>query len=290
MDEIENENLETIETEAQADELLESIEQPSSGPIEDQKVQAPVLPDEFDFPVENKTIKVKRDQLFQWAQQGRTAPGKMSQLSREVETWKKKYSEFEPKYKAYEEQYKPIDEYVKQNPTFWDHVLDSWKNKSQALTDQANPLAGVVTDLQQKVQDLIQYKNQVEDRQQKYQAQQEDQAYLQTMEEIKKTYSDIDFDTPNEEGKSLEYQVLEFAQQRGIRDFDIAFKAFKHDDLLKRAETRAKESLLKDKQKNTKLGVLGITPSPTKRVQQRDIRQRSYDDLVDEALEELGIR
>lgn len=288
MPEIENENL-NIENEEQADAALEAIEQSAGGPIADES-PTPQAVDEFDITVGGKQIKAKRDQLIQWAQQGYSAPGQISKITKELEGWKKKWSEAEPKWNEMQTKYGPVDEYVRQNPQFWDHVTKSFEQRNQVLNDQSNPLAGMVTDLQQKVQDLIQYKNQVEERQQKHQSTQEDQEYLQTFEEIKKGYPDIDFVTPDDEGKSLEYRVLEFASEKGIKNFDIAFKAYKHDDLISRAETKAKESLAKEKQKNTKLGILGITPTPTKRADSGNVRSKSWDNIADEVRQELGIR
>jgi hypothetical protein len=290
MSEIENENLGAIESEAQADELLESVEQSSDGPIQDEAQQAPQTMDEFELTVGGKQIKAKRDQLIQWAQQGYSAPGQLSKLTRELDSYKKKWTEFEPQYKTLQEKYGPVDEYVRQNPQFWDHVLKSYEQRNQVLGDTSNPLAGMVTDLQKQVQDLIQYKNQIEERQVKHQTAQEDQAYLSTLDEMQKAYPDIDFTSPDEEGRSLEYKVLEYAHENGIKNFKTAFRDFYHEELVKRSESKAKEALLKDKQKNTKLGILGVTPTPTKRTETKNVRNKSYDDLAQEALEELKIR
>jgi hypothetical protein len=137
---------------------------------------------------------------------------------------------------------------------------------------------------------LVQYKSQLEEQQQKQRMAQDDQAYMQSLTEMKKAYPDIDFDSPDAEGKSLEFKVLEYAQQEGLKNFKTAFRDFYHDELQKRAESKAKENFLKDKQKNTKLGVLGITPAPTKNRPSRDVRSMSWDDLASEALEEMGAR
>lgn len=287
MDQIDNENL-APETTEQADALLESIEQPDQGPIQDAQPQQQAI-DEFELTVGGKAIKAKRDQVMQWAQQGYSAPGKISQLTRDLENWKKKYTESEPKWNQMQEKYGAVDEYVRQNPQFWDHVVKQYEQRNQVLQDQTNPLAGMVGDLQRQVQDLIQYKNQVEENQQKYRATQEDQAYMQGFEELKKSYPDVDFVTPDQDGKTLEYKVLEYANAEGIRNFKTAFRDFYHDELLKRSEVKAKESLAKEKQKNTKLGILGVTPTPTKRTETGNVRNKSYDDLVTEALQELGI-
>lgn len=282
------ENLDSIDTAEQADELLSSIEQPQDRIMDKAPEQKPTV-DEWEFTVGGKQVKAPRDQVIQWAQQGYTAPGQIAKYTRELETLKKQYSEAESKYKDWDTKYGPVDQYVRQNPQFWDHVMQSYEQRNSLLSDQSNPMAQMVRDLQTQVQDLVQYKSQLEEQQTKQRMSQEDQAYLGQLTEMKKAYADIDFDTPDAEGKSLEYKVLEYAQQEGIKNFKTAFKDFYHDELLKRAESKAKESLIKDKQKNTKLGVLGVSPTPTKTPSSRNIRQSSYDDLTREALAELGI-
>lgn len=286
--EIENQNLETIESEEQADALLESIERPDHAPIQDEQQQQQAI-DEFELTVGGKQIKAKRDQVMQWAQMGYEAPNKIRKLTQDLEGWKTKWTQEEPKWKQLQEKYGPVDEYVRQNPQFWDHVMQSYEQRNQLMNDQANPMAPMLQQLQQQVQDLIQYKNQVEERQSQARMAQEDQAYQQTFEEMRKAYPDIDFITPDDEGKTLEYKVLEYAQKEGIRNFKTAFRDFYHDELVKRSESKAKESLSKEKQKNTKLGILGITPTPTKRVSS-DHKGKSWNELANEALEEFNIK
>lgn len=282
---IDEQNIETVED---ADALLATIEQPDPSAIQDSPPQA-VLPDEIDFPIEDKKMmKVKRDQLFQWAQQGRTAPGKMSQLTREIESYKKKLSEEEPKWQGLQKKYGEIDDYVRQNPQFWDHVTQSYQNKNQALNDGNNPLAGVVTDLQSKIQDLIQFKNQTVEEQTKHRTSQEDKAYISQLEEIKKKFSDLDFVTPDEEGKTLELRVLEHATKNNIGNFEAALKDLKFDDLTKLSAEKAKESLTKEKLKNSKLGILGITAQPTKR-SSSDHKGKSWNSLSEEIIDEYKL-
>lgn len=283
------ENL-SIETEEQADAVLEAIERPSHDQIQETQPQTqPMTQDEWELTVGGKPIKAKREQVMQWAQQGYTAPGKISALTKELESMKQRWAETEPKWKEAESKYGPIDEYVRQNPDFWDHVVQAYQQRQQGLQDPSNPLAPVVNDLRTQLQDLIQFKNQMMEERQKTQVQQQDQAYLSTLSEVKKIYPDIDFDTPDEEGKSLEYRVLEYGVKEGIQNFKTAFRDYYHDELVKRAEAKAKENLVKSKQKQTQLGILGIAPQPSRRAQP-DLSKMSYDQIAEMAKEELGIR
>ena len=281
-----NQNLE-IQTEEQADALLESIDRPDHAPIQDAPVQQ--AQDEWELTVGGKAIKAKRDQVMQWAQQGYTAPGKISQLTKELESWKSKWSEHEPKWKGLEEKYGPIDQYVREKPDFWDHVVQSYEQRNQLMADPNNPLAQTVSALQTQLQDLIQFKNQVTEERTNMQTQQEDQQYMQSLSGIKEQYPDIDFDSPDDEGKTLEYRVLEHAAKEGIKNFKTAFRDFYHDELVKRSESKAKENLIKEKQKNTKLGILCMSPTPSRQTQ-ADPRKQSYDQIAESIKEEFGFK
>lgn len=286
---MDNEN-QIIETEEQADEILESIETPDSAPIADEATPAPAsqFPDEYAFTVGGKEIKGKwtsdREKVLKWASMGYEAPNRIGALSKEIESWKAKGKTFEEMEKKYGE----IDKYVREKPDFWDHVTKSYNERNQALTDTSNPLVATVNELKTQLQDLIKYKDGIESERQQVRAAREDQAYQADFEGIKKQYPKVDFVTPDADGKSLEFKVLEYAHENGIKNFKTAFRDFYHDELIKMHAEQAKESVIKEKQKNTKLGILGTTTAPTKRMN-TDVRGKSYDDIADEAKAELGI-
>jgi hypothetical protein len=274
------------ENEEQADELLSQIEEPSGNAVEAAPAPAPV--DEFSFTVGGKEIKANREKIIKWAQMGYDAPTRIGALSKEVETYKQQQARLQSEYEA---KYGEIDKFVRQDPKgqdFWKHVQESWQKRDQLINDQTNPLASTVNELKQQVSELFQYKTQIEQQQQQVHAAREDEAYMKESGSIRAKYPQIDFDTPDETGKSLEYKVLEYATQNGITKFTTAFRDFYHDELVKISAEQAKESVAKDKQKNTKLGILGITNAPTKRSSD-DVKGKSYNDLVREALEENGI-
>jgi len=231
-----------------------------------------------------EVLPSSRDQLKKWAEMGYNAPHTINELKQQINQWKQKESFINENHQKYSE----IDGYVKQNPQFWTHVMESWKNKSQVLSDPANPLAQTVGSLQSQVQELVQYKQQIEQQQQQVRVQQEDQAYLSHLAEMKKTYPKVDFDTPDENGKSLEIKVLEYAIENGIKNFKTAFRDFHHDELVKIAAEDAKEKVAREKMKNTKAGIIGKTSTPTKGMS-AEVKGKSYADLAQEALRELNI-
>jgi len=111
---------------------------------------------------------------------------------------------------------------------------------------------------------------------------------------IRKQFSNIDFDTPDENGLNLEMKVLQHAESLGIDGskpgaFRIAFRDFYHDHLINKAQEQAKENLQRDIQKRTKLGIVGSSDQPTKGLKVAEgVRHKSYDDLLQEALSEIN--
>jgi hypothetical protein len=91
-------------------------------------------------------------------------------------------------------------------------------------------------------------------------------------------------------GETLELRVLKHARELGTQNFKTAFRDYFHDKLMEMAKTQALETAAKEKQELAKKGILGKTPTPTKGLNPAsNFRQKSYDQLTQEALSELGI-
>jgi len=146
---------------------------------------------------------------------------------------------------------------------------------------QDNPLLQELNSLKATVQDLAQYKNQIV-------TQQEDSAYNEELNTIKKQFPKLDFSSPDESGKSLEFKVLEHAKQNGINKFTAAFRDFYHDELMKIKAEEAKEAMVKDKQTKSKLGVVSTSPQPTT-TKTFDHRGKSYNQLVEEVMKQYDL-
>lgn len=240
------------------------------------------------FKHSDKDIKVDwmkdRQKIEKWAMQGYDAPTKIGTLNQELEKWKAK----DASYKSLDTKYGEIDSYVRENPKFWDHVLESYQSRAQALSDQSNPLTGEISGLKKQLEEAMSYINQDKESKAQLRQQQEDGEYSKELDEIKKVYPKIDFATPDEDGKSLEYKVLEHAQKMGIQRFTTAFRDFYHDELKKIYAEEAKESVSKAAMKNTKLGLLGQTEAPiTKRSDV--VKGKSYNDLERAIIEQYQL-
>lgn len=277
----ENEQLESNEVPQTADDakaLLESVERPEaekSASMPDTQPTAQEIK-EYELMVGGKTIKAKEDQILKWAQMGYSAPNEIGTLRKQLDSWTQK----EAALKELESRYKTIDDYARQNPQ-WLQFIQNQYEQTLAQQQQANPLLNEFQTLKQQVDELAQYKNNIV-------MQQEDQAYLTELESVKKSYPKIDLSTPDETGKSLEYKILEHAQQNGIKKFSTAFKDYMHDELLKMKEEEAKEKLIKDKQAKSKLGILNVSDVPTTK-KEFSTKGKSYNQLTNEIIEKYNL-
>jgi hypothetical protein len=83
--------------------------------------------------------------------------------------------------------------------------------------------------------------------------------------------------------------VLDHAIKNGIKTFEAAFKDFHHDELIKRAESRTKEQMLKDARDKKAQGIIGGKPTPSgqKFGSNFNPKSMSYDELSKLAIQEL---
>lgn len=273
--------------ESEADALLSSIDgqEETGGPIQDQQAQAKPQwnGQEWSFKVGGKdVVPSDKSQVLTWAQLGYGANHKIAELNKQLETWKQK----EASIKELEGRYGEVDKYVKQNPKFWQHIMDSYQRREQ-LENQNDPIVQTLQKLEAKTQQYDQYIEQLQAKESQERMKQEDTAYQSQLGEMKKSYPKIDFDSPDENGHSLEYRVLDYAIKNGIRNFKTAFRDYYHDELVKMGAEQAKEKVAKDKFNTAKDGVIGMTDRPTRRMSE-DVKNKSYNQLAEEAIAEIS--
>lgn len=288
----ENEQL----TEEQMDALVNETNTPSNNDIPmhapEPEPQAPAQTDQdyIEFPHNGKTIKATREEAKKWAMMGYDYPQKMGEFNKQRQEFERQRQEFESQYAPYRQ----LDEWAKQNPTQWQTFSQQWEAYNQGLQ---NPIQqqGQTDPYQPKFQIYDQQLNQISQglstllaERERAERESADKRYQDEVKSIREQYKDLDFDTPDEQGKSLEYKILEHAKNTGISNFRAAFRDFYHDQLISNVEAKAKQSLSQSVQKNSKLGVLGTSPTPKKGLQSAgDVRNKSYDVLAQEALDEL---
>jgi hypothetical protein len=267
--------------------ILSEIEgQSSNEPAQVEAAPAPVQSqptDEITFTANGREIKANLDKIKQYASQGYGASQKIGEFN-------KKISDYESRLKTYQEydqKYKPIHEYTEKNPAFWDHVLNTWKEKGAAQEtgfDPNNPIVKELESVKNYIQDQ-QYQQQLAQRQK------EDEQLDAQIKSVRDNFKDLDWNAVNEYGENLETQVIKFATDKKIGDFEAAFKTMQFENLMKRAEEKGKQTLQKEKEKQSKLGLLGKSPAPTGQISQsQNIRNKSENDLFNEALRELGLQ
>lgn len=242
---------------------------------------APAAQD-FEFTWNGKQIKapITDPRIKQWASQGYDYAQKIAEFNKQKQ-------DFEPLAKRFGE----VDAYIKENPEWWNHVQQAWETREQQAAPQVdpnNPFAQELHKIKSEFTELKQFKDQTLTERQQQIAQQEDQALEGEIKSIQEKYPDLDLSAVDESGKTLEFRVLDHAMKNGIKSFRAAFLDLNHEDLLKRAEERGKSAVTKDIQAKKKAGLLGTTSTPTKGVQDaQNHRNKSYDQLMHEALEEI---
>ena len=284
------------------DGLMNSIEStgeaPSADPAPDMAEAAPAqaqsqsqaapspTAQEIEFSWNGKQIKapVTDPRVRQWASQGYDYAQKMADFNRRQQEIAQREQELTGRYGA-------IDEYVRQNPQFWEHVTQEWQRQQMGgQVDPNNPVVKQLQSLQQEISQVKEFKQTIEQERLQLQRQQEDQALEGEIKSIREQYPDIDLAAPGADGASLEHRVIRHALDNNIKSFRAAFRDLLHDDLVKRAEDRGKEAVSKELQKRQKSGLLGTSPTPTKGLSQAEnIKSKSYEALLDEAIAEAGI-
>ncbi len=258
-----------------------SAPEPAAAP---QKSQSELT---YEFNSNGKPIRIAANdpKVTQWLSQGHSYSQRMQEFNQREQAFKAR----EQQIAQLQERYGPIDEYVKQNPDFWNHVTQQWESRGQTY-DQNNPLARDLQQVRQELGEIKQFKQTLEQEKQAIKAADEDKALDGEIESIRKEYPDLDLNAVQPDGQSLMYHVLNYANTKGIRSFTDAFIAFNHKNLVSRAAEKAKESIGKDIQKKTKLGLLGVSSTPTKGVTRaQNVKDKSYEALLQEALEEANV-
>lgn len=303
MEEIQTPSGETavsIDQSIDVDALEKSIYEPSSerpmSEPEQKPVEQPHTPtqQEFILNVRGEQIKVPYNdpRVQQWLQQGRDYSQRMEQFNKERQEWEQKAKIAE----QYQKTYGEIDEWARNNPDQWQLLQQTYQERlnqglGQQQTQQTNdPYAQKMTHLEKEVGQMSQAMRELLKERQEALAKQEDLKLDQEIQSFREKYPKLDWQSPDEGGRSLEYQVLHHMKQHGLKNFGTAFKDLMHDQLVKLEVEKYKEAQAKEQQKRTRLGLLGEGPTPKKGISEvRDLKSKSWEDIHRETLEELGI-
>lgn|SRR3990167_2430069 len=223
----------------------------------------------------------------QWLSQGHDYGNLTAKHRQEREQFENERKQIE----ALKQTYGPVDEWVKQNPDAWNQFLQQYQQAQQrgngSQVDPNNPLVQHIQKLEQKL-------GQFEPLLESHKTQQiaaEDQALDKDIESVRESYPDLDLDFAGADGRTRMYKVFEHANKNGIKNFKTAFKDLYHDELVQLRVEKAKESDLKTRQKQTKLGLLTDKSAPQQKgiKNAQNYKNKTKNELISEGLDELGL-
>jgi hypothetical protein len=211
-----------------------------------------------------------------------------------LEEANKKFQEAEQRFKTsqeMEQRWKQFDDYAKQNPAWMEHVNKSWQERENLNVDPSDPLAQRFSTYDNKIGTVESKVDQLLGHFQKQEQAKQDQEYMGQVESVKKAYPDIDFAAADEQGRSLEYRILEHASKKNITSagFETAFRDYYHDKLITLERAKAKEEAVKELQDQRKKGILGKSQAPQKTFSPADVSRMTSDDIRNAALNDASI-
>lgn len=209
---------------------------------------------------------------------------KMHQLNQQAE-----------KYKGYDERIKSLsrweeyDKYAATNPDWAKHVEESWNNRTNY--QQPNPESQKIQELEKKLADLYQFREEVERSRTQERYAQEDKQFSSEIQSVGKNFG-VDLDQADEQGRSLEWRVLAHMEKIGLDGskpghFTAAFKDYYFDNLLNRQKDQVKEGHSKEKAELKRAGILDISRTPKASNSKGYRPGMSYDQLSEMALAEI---
>lgn len=281
-------------TDEEVDQMVNNIEQHGdiegdpNKPQQEAQEQAPEdQPSEGEQPLSFKT----RDDLLKYKLNYKTDGGK--EVEEDLATILKRASggyhfaqrmnEYHQKMQKFEDEYLPqieqatelkekygkFEDYAKENPEWYEHWNNAYENRhtlnqQPGEAPQADNIQSILKDmLSQELSPVKEFMSSYQQQQQMQQQEKEFDQQYQTVEKTRQQFKDVDFDrTDPETGKSLEYEVLEFMQKSGIKDFNAAFKAYYHDNLVKMQVEQARTAQEKAEIERKKNGILDIKSTP----------------------------
>lgn len=238
------------------------------------KPAAPAPEAEFEFNHNGQMVKAPLSKILKWAQQGYDYPQKMADINRQRQ-----------ELTGLEDTYKPIDEWVRANPDKWGKLQQVIEAENQGYGDLP-PDHPVV----QKLSKFESFVSEVEKERQEAKFQKEDKELEIEIQSIREKYKDLDWSTVDENGRDRALNVIAHANKHGFRTFKTAFLDLYHDDLVKSAETRAREQFQAAKEKQTKTGLLAKqAPSASSANLSAPKKNTKSYPTTEEILKEIGI-
>lgn len=248
-----------------------------SGVQEEVPEQKPASPEHYEVNIGGDKRKVTLSQLVDNYQKGMDYETKMGTLKKERMTFDQERSKWDSnRLKELDE----IDQFYRNNPDQWEYIKEQYTNRSTPNDPDA------------AVQDLNNRLRFIEDTIKSVQAEREERHIEKLQTELTNGFlqakKDYDFLPWNQsaDGLTLEDRVMKYMADNKIEDVDTAiFKMFK-PDILNYQKDSGKRAAVEEVKKNSELGIVGISNSPStpqspKRI---DPRGKSINEVIDWAL------
>lgn len=245
-------------------------------------------PEMWEYQARGQTVKEDRDTILKRASMGYDYAQNMETFKKDKDTFNQSMTDRESRLAESESKWKQYDEYARSNPEWETHVRTSWEQKQQQ-----NPQGPSSTVLDPAVQQRLDKMDSFMDN---YTRSEEDAQLHRAVDAVKSKHPDIDFVTTDPaNGKSLEFKVIEHANQNGINNFEAAFYHFYHDQLIISAQEKAKKGLAENIQTSNREGFIAESTTPATPMnggyqpQDKPMRERTWDEQFALAAQDQGI-
>lgn len=244
---------------------------------------------EDEYEAMGKKIREPREMILKRASQGYHYAQRMHELGIQAE-----------KYKGYDEKlsqlqrWQEYNDYAEKNPEWARHVEEAWNTRANMQQSNQETVQQqqfqLPPEVQQTLSELKAFRDETLTVRQQEQIQKEDKQFGDEIEETAKKFS-VDLSQADEQGRSLEWRVLEHMKSMGMDGskqghFRAAFKDYYLDHLLERQKEQVKEQEAKTLEERRKAGILDVSRAPKTRGAFNP-SNHSYDELGAMALRDL---
>ena len=248
----------------------------------------------YKYTANGREVEEDINTILKRASQGYNYAQHMESIKKNETTLAEKEKQIE----ALRNQWEPYDKYAKENPEWANHVKQSWETRLSGAVngqDGQSPSANAYNlppEIQQKLAELDSFKNEYSAHKQAMKAADEDAALNAEIESVGKEYPEFDlkYSDPSS-GKSLEAQIIEHANIKGIHSFRAAFRDMMFDQIMSKRVTASKEAAARELQDRAKKGIVKTSDTPFTKPSPMANKSgtKSYYDLVNEAGKELNL-
>lgn len=239
-----------------------------------------------------KDIALDDHKYRMYAQKGYDYQDKMHQLRVDRNLYAKDREDFDNQRQTFQAEYdelKQINDYAKANPQWLDTVRSSWQQVQQGGQHYSQQTPEMLQ-LRSKVEQLASVLADQEKMANMRAIAEKDATLESSIANYRDAHSDFDWEKEDDSGLKLEQRIMQHAIDGGIKSFQAAARDYLWDEHMTRAQLQTKEKVGKELQKQTKFGF--GTPTSTSQMQvtrAENLRKKSYHDMAQEALRELGL-